>query len=69
MRSRLLLGPYSKTRTLQGPMMVLGGGCFLMNEVPLYMVAVYLYPKDEIYWTHAQGYLALEKQRPPRTLP
>ena len=34
-RNTPLLGPYS--RTIQGPMVVLGGrGVFLMSEVPLY---------------------------------
>ena len=36
-RNRTTLGPYS--RTMSGPTAVLGGGYFLMSEVPLYPAA------------------------------
>ena len=36
-RNTPLLGTYS--RTIQGPMVVLGGGLFLMSEVPLHVGA------------------------------
>ena len=51
-----------------GPMVVLGGGRFLMSEVSLYMHEV---KRDTRHCFHCplQGYLTYKKTYPLRTLP
>ena len=54
-RNTPLLGPCG--RTIQGPMVVLGGGLFLMSEVPLYWAGAGMTGSGCMYQPPGKGYL------------